>query len=190
MNDKNLLTLIFILAILTILHIAFYLYQILLSRRTALALGSNTTNITINNPQDDMQSIDMIVKEKQLESNNSKKQPLKLENKKTTTNPSDQAQSTALVKNNNPYHTHSDNLQVIEGIGNSIEELLKTAGIKTYKQLAEADYARLKSILISKGNSFAMHDPSTWAKQAELAMNGKWQELEQLKLELIKGKKR
>ena len=194
MNDRNLLILIFVLAILTILHITFYLYQILLRRRTSLALTSHNTNITINTPQknqeNEKQSIDMIVQEKQLEGKNPKKQPLKLENKKTNNN-SNQAQSTALVMNNsNPYHTQSDNFQIIEGIGNAIEELLKTAGIKTYKQIAEADYARLKSILISKGNKFAMHDPSTWSKQATLAMNGKWQELDQLKEELIRGQKK
>ena len=61
-------------------------------------------------------------------------------------------------------------LQIVEGIGPKIEGLLKDAGIKNWKDLSEADYDTLKGILADAGPRYRMHDPKTWAKQAELAL--------------------
>lgn len=68
-------------------------------------------------------------------------------------------------------------LQIVEGIGPKIEGLLKDAGIKNWKDLAEADYDTLKGILADAGSRYRMHDPKTWSKQAELALKGNWDEL-------------
>jgi len=69
-------------------------------------------------------------------------------------------------------------LTKIEGIGPKIAEALNTAGIITYAQLAGTDKARVKEILSEAGGKFAAHDPSTWGDQAQLAAEGKWEQLQ------------
>ena len=69
-------------------------------------------------------------------------------------------------------------LTKIEGIGPKIAELLNNAGISNYGQLAGTDKDRIKEILVEAGNQFATHDPSTWADQAQLAAEGKWDQLQ------------
>lgn len=68
-------------------------------------------------------------------------------------------------------------LQIVEGIGPKIEGLLKDAGIKNWKDLSEASYDDLKKVLSDAGPRYRIHDPKTWAKQAELALKGNWDEL-------------
>lgn len=70
-----------------------------------------------------------------------------------------------------------DDLTVVEGIGPKIQELLYQYSIQTYKQLAETEVVRLKEILAAAGPQLAMHDPSTWSAQANLAANDKWEDL-------------
>ena len=43
-------------------------------------------------------------------------------------------------------------------------------------------------MLASAGGQFASHDPETWPKQAELARDGKWDELKKWQDELDGGK--
>lgn len=81
-----------------------------------------------------------------------------------------------------------DDLTKIEGIGPKIEELLNKAGIKTFAELAAAKKSSLKEILDAAGSRFAIHDPSTWAKQSNLAANEKWDQLKKLQSELKGGK--
>lgn len=71
----------------------------------------------------------------------------------------------------------SDNLQIIEGIGPKIEQLLKNNSIGTWGALAAASVGKLKSTLQSQGNRFRMHDPTTWPKQAQMAVDGRWNDL-------------
>ncbi len=82
----------------------------------------------------------------------------------------------------------NDNLQLVEGIGPKIEELLKNNGIGNWATLAATDPDRLKSILEGEGARYRMHDPSTWPRQAQLANEGKWKELEEYQLFLGGGK--
>ncbi len=82
----------------------------------------------------------------------------------------------------------ADDLKVIEGVGPKIEGLLQDAGITTWKALAEADIEQLKGILEEAGSRYKMHDPTTWAKQAQLAANGEWEALETYQDELKGGK--
>jgi predicted flap endonuclease-1-like 5' DNA nuclease len=82
----------------------------------------------------------------------------------------------------------SDDLKIVEGIGPKIEELLHKAGIKTWKALSETSTDRLKAILDEAGPNFQIHDPGTWAQQAGLAADGKWDELKKWQDELSAGK--
>ncbi len=71
-----------------------------------------------------------------------------------------------------------EDLTKIEGIGPKIAEVLNAAGIKNYGQLAGTDKARVKEILSDAGAKFASHDPTTWGDQAQLAAEGKWEQLQ------------
>ena len=79
-----------------------------------------------------------------------------------------------------------DNLEIIEGIGPKIASVLKDAGIATFRQLANASPDRLNAILDEAKLNLA--DPATWAQQAQLAADGKMDELKQLQDELVAGR--
>ena len=81
-----------------------------------------------------------------------------------------------------------DDLKIVEGIGPKIEELYHNAGIKTWKSLSETSVEKSQAILDNAGERYAVHNPSTWAKQAELAYLGKWQELKDWQDSLDGGK--
>jgi len=81
-----------------------------------------------------------------------------------------------------------DDLKVIEGIGPKIEELLNKQGIYTYQQLADINPVRIAGVLKSAGPRFQIHDPGSWPGQAILAKEGKWEELQKLKDQLIAGR--
>lgn len=81
----------------------------------------------------------------------------------------------------------SDNLQIIEGIGPKIEEILQAAGIKTWADLAKAEFDKLRQILDDAGPAYKIHNPATWPQQAQLAADGKWDELVALQKELDAG---
>ncbi|ESU29674.1 hypothetical protein FLJC2902T_01470 [Flavobacterium limnosediminis JC2902] len=70
-----------------------------------------------------------------------------------------------------------NDLKVIEGIGPKIEQLFKTSGIQTWKSFAEMSVDRCNEILNKAGGQFALHNPSTWPRQARLAYEGKWRDL-------------
>jgi predicted flap endonuclease-1-like 5' DNA nuclease len=81
-----------------------------------------------------------------------------------------------------------DDLKIVEGIGPKIEELYHLAGINTWKALSETSLEKSQSILAEAGEGFAMHNPSTWAKQCLLAYQGKWKELKDWQEGLDGGK--
>ncbi len=81
----------------------------------------------------------------------------------------------------------ADDLTLIEGIGAKIATVLKENGIQDFRQLAATSTDAIKDILKNKRLGFT--DPSTWAEQAQLAADGKLDELEILKKELKQGKK-
>ncbi len=72
-----------------------------------------------------------------------------------------------------------DDLKIVEGIGPKIEELYKNAGIKTWKALSETPLEKSQAILDAAGDRYKIHNPGTWAKQALMASQGKWQELKE-----------
>ncbi len=73
----------------------------------------------------------------------------------------------------------ADDLKKIEGIGPKIAEIFGEAGISSFAQLAKADPEKLKEILAEAGGSYATHNPTTWPEQAQLAADGKWDELKE-----------
>lgn len=82
----------------------------------------------------------------------------------------------------------ADDLKKIEGIGPKIAGLLVTAGISTFDKLSKTKAERVKEILLAAGSRYRMHDPATWAKQAQMAAKGKWDELKKWQDELKGGK--
>ncbi|VXB35089.1 50S ribosomal protein L21 [Maribacter litoralis] len=77
-----------------------------------------------------------------------------------------------------------DDLKKIEGIGPKIAETLNNAGISTFADLAKTDAAKISEIIADvRGN----HVTDTWPKQAELAADGKWDELQKWQDELDGG---
>lgn len=70
-----------------------------------------------------------------------------------------------------------DNLQIIEGIGPKIEQLLKNAGYTSWGAVAAASYDDLKKLLEAAGPRYRIHDPKSWPEQARLATEGKWDDL-------------
>ena len=77
--------------------------------------------------------------------------------------------------------TQSDDFKKIEGIGPKIAEIINEAGILTFTDLAAASVDSLKEILANAGSRYASKNPSTWAQQAQLAADGKWDELKEFK---------
>jgi large subunit ribosomal protein L17 len=84
--------------------------------------------------------------------------------------------------------TNADDLVIIEGIGPKAAEVLIAAGITTFAQLAATPAEQVKEILTSATARVGHLDPTTWAEQAQLAADGKMEELEALKLKLNNGK--
>ena len=78
-----------------------------------------------------------------------------------------------------------DDLKKIEGIGPKIAQTLTDAGVATFAQLAKTAPAKISEIIAGvRGN----HIPDTWPKQAEMAAEGKWDELKKWQDELDGGK--
>lgn len=81
-----------------------------------------------------------------------------------------------------------NDLKIMEGIGPKIEALMNAAGINTWQELSEAPTEKIQAILDAGGENYAMHNPSTWVRQALLAYEGKWKELKELQENLLGGK--
>ena len=81
-----------------------------------------------------------------------------------------------------------DDLTIVEGIGPKIAELLQNGGINTWAELASSEVERVQEILTEAGSNFRTHNPGTWSRQAQLAVDGQWDELKTLQDELDGGK--
>lgn len=80
-----------------------------------------------------------------------------------------------------------DDLKLIEGIGPKTAEALVAAGIDTFAKLSKKSVEEIKAVL-EAGENLAHLDPETWAKQAEMAAAGKFDELKAWQDELNGGK--
>ena len=81
-----------------------------------------------------------------------------------------------------------DDLTIIEGIGPKVAAIFAEAGISSFADLAKKSKEELEAILDPNGAVYVAMDPTTWAQQAQLAADGKMDELETLKKELNGGK--
>ena len=84
----------------------------------------------------------------------------------------------------------ADDLTKIEGIGPKISGLFIAAGITTFAELAKTPVSTLSDILHKAGSRYASHNPGTWPEQAQLAADGKWDELKALQVALDGGIKK
>lgn len=87
-----------------------------------------------------------------------------------------------------PTEVAVEDLTVIEGIGPKISSVLQEGGLPTYASVAAASAEKIKELLSAAGPQYNRHDPTTWPQQAQLAADGKWDELNKLKDELDGGK--
>ncbi|GAA4235135.1 50S ribosomal protein L21 [Postechiella marina] len=79
----------------------------------------------------------------------------------------------------------ADDLKKVEGIGPKIASTLTEAGIATFADLAKATPEAISEIIAGvRGN----HVTDTWPAQAQLAADGKWDELKKWQDELDGGK--
>lgn len=61
----------------------------------------------------------------------------------------------------------ADDLKKIEGVGPKLAEVLNTAGINTYAELAGTSVEKLNEILAEAGSRYASKDPAPWIEQAK-----------------------
>ncbi len=73
----------------------------------------------------------------------------------------------------------ADDLTKVEGIGPKAAEALVAAGIATYGALAAATPDAIKTILTDASPRLAHLEPASWPKQAQMAADGKWDELKE-----------
>ncbi len=81
-----------------------------------------------------------------------------------------------------------NDLTAVEGIGPKISGLLIDGGFTTWRALANAEVSKLQDILDAAGKRYKLADPSSWPKQAEMAADGRWDDLEEYQDFLQGGK--
>jgi predicted flap endonuclease-1-like 5' DNA nuclease len=81
----------------------------------------------------------------------------------------------------------ADDLEIIEGIGPKIAELLRADGITTFFELSNSTPDKIRAILDKAGPNFRVADPGTWPEQADLAAHNRWRALKSLQDILIAG---
>jgi large subunit ribosomal protein L21 len=82
----------------------------------------------------------------------------------------------------------ADDLTLIEGIGPKAAEALVAAGIDSFAKLAAATVDQANAALDASASKVQHLDPTTWAQQAQLAADGKMDELKKLQDELNGGR--
>ncbi|MFK8377214.1 50S ribosomal protein L21 [Capnocytophaga canimorsus] len=83
--------------------------------------------------------------------------------------------------------TKADDLKKVEGIGPKAAEALVAAGVDTFAKLSKKSADEIKTILTEASSTLAHLDPQTWPQQAQLAAEGKWDELKKWQDELNGG---
>ena len=71
----------------------------------------------------------------------------------------------------------AEDLTKIEGIGPKIAGILNSNGISTFAALAATKADDIKTMLNEAEGNFGFHNPTTWPEQAQMAADGKWDEL-------------
>ena len=81
-----------------------------------------------------------------------------------------------------------DDLEVVEGIGPKIAQLLRQHGVTTFVQLASASPAEIAAILQRGGPDFRIANPGTWPEQAGHCVRNDWAGLKRLQDRLTAGR--
>ena len=81
-----------------------------------------------------------------------------------------------------------DDLEVVEGIGPKISQLLRQHGIGTFFELASASPAEVAAILEKGGPDFRIANPGTWPEQAGYCVRNDWAGLKSLQDRLTAGR--
>ena len=81
-----------------------------------------------------------------------------------------------------------DDLEIIEGIGPKIAQLMRQHGITTFVQLATASPAEIAAILEKGGPNFRIANPGTWPEQAGHCVRNDWAGLKRLQDRLTAGR--
>ena len=72
----------------------------------------------------------------------------------------------------------NDNLQIVEGIGPKMDEVLKKHGVGNWKELASKTPEELRAILDKENPTrYRIIDPTTWPDQAKYAADDNWDDL-------------
>lgn len=82
----------------------------------------------------------------------------------------------------------ADDLTKIEGVGPKLASVLADGGLNSYAAVAAASPEDIQKILDEAEGNYARFSPDTWPQQAQLAADGKWDELKALQDELDGGK--
>ena len=93
----------------------------------------------------------------------------------------------APAKESKPKKAKKDDLTKVEGIGPKAAEALVKAGVDTFEKLSKKSVEEIRTILVEASKTLAHLDPQTWAQQAKLAADGKWDELKKWQDELNGG---
>jgi large subunit ribosomal protein L21 len=83
-----------------------------------------------------------------------------------------------------------DDIELIEGLGPKMGQVLRGKGITTFAQIADAKADDLVAILKESGGRFIYASVPTWAQQAALLRDGKMEEFKKLCDELVGGVKK
>lgn len=81
-----------------------------------------------------------------------------------------------------------DDLEIVEGIGPKIAQLLRQHGITTFVQLASSSPAEISAILEKGGPNFRIANPGTWPEQASYCVRNDWAGLKELQDRLTAGR--
>jgi len=107
--------------------------------------------------------------------------------KKATSTKKEEAPKKAEPKKTATKKSSSDDLKKIEGAGPKAAEALVNAGLDTFAKVAKSTPEKLSTILSEASSRLAHIVTDTWPKQAKLADEGKWDELEELQERLEGG---
>jgi large subunit ribosomal protein L21 len=100
------------------------------------------------------------------------------------------AQATMSTVSLAPQKKGKDDIELIEGIGPKIAQVLADNGITTFAQLAQANPDDVTAMLKASGGRFSLANTASWPQQAALLRDGKMDEFKKLTDELVGGVKK
>jgi len=79
----------------------------------------------------------------------------------------------------------ANDLKIVRGIDQKLEEILHRAGIESWSDLATTRLPALRRIIEDAGPRYRTYDPKTWAIQARMAAKGEWKKLKRYQDSLL-----